>query len=150
MYGRRRVLHLLTLLAATLLCWTVSSDDNREVRVVSKEEYPAYEAYNQGVAFARSNDNQQAMKAYHRALELKPDLCEAHQNMATLYGKMLEGVWGEGRVLACSPPFLRSAFTNLLDLLVIITLIHILSYWFRQRWRHPQCIGKSQPGLEVR
>ena len=77
------VLYLLTLLV-TLLCGAVS---NKEVRIVSLEEYPAYEAYNQGVAFARKNDYQQAMQAYHRALKFKPDLCEAHQNMAALYGR---------------------------------------------------------------
>ena len=83
-----RVLFLLTLLAALLgQTRTLSSiDEKKEVTIVSSEEYPAYIAYNEGVEFSRRNDHQRAMEAYLTAVRLKPDLCEAHQNMGNLYG----------------------------------------------------------------
>ena len=113
-----RLLYLLTLLI-TLLCGAVS---DKEVKIVSLEEYPAYEAYNQGVAFARKNDYQQAMQAYHRALKLKPDLCEAHQNMAALYGRRILKDH-HSLCLYIQPP----SFSTVLPLHQLVIIILILS-----------------------
>ena len=67
------------------LCTLCSIRSDRQVRVVSVEEFPAYEAYNEGVSLTRSNQTDAAIAAYLRAVSLKADLPEAHQNLGMLY-----------------------------------------------------------------
>ena len=93
--------HLLLLLASLMalsqvaFCNQVQHDPQQPqqarkarggVKEVSLLEYPAYEAYNEGVAFARANDDHRAIDAYQKAIQIKPDLCEAHQNLGNIYG----------------------------------------------------------------
>jgi len=55
------------------------------VRSVPPEEFPAYEAYNNGVALNRIGDYDGAERAYILAISLKPRLPEAYQNLALIY-----------------------------------------------------------------
>ena len=54
------------------------------VRFVSEKDIPAYEAYNRGVAL-NSLDIHRAIAEYERAIDIKDDLTEAHQNLGLLY-----------------------------------------------------------------
>ncbi len=53
--------------------------------VIPIEFYPAYERYNLAVDHARHNRISEAIETYKEAIELKHDLCEAHQNIGKLY-----------------------------------------------------------------
>lgn len=67
------------------LCSLCIIRSDPQPRVVSNEEFPAYEAYNEGVSLTRSNQKDAAIAAYLRAVSLKPDLAEAHQNLGVLF-----------------------------------------------------------------
>ena len=66
------------------LCSLCIIRSDPQARVVSVEEFPAYEAYNEGVSLTRINQRDAAIAAYLRAVSLKPDLAEAHQNLGVL------------------------------------------------------------------